>query len=98
MIEVGKNYYYVGIGISGLLNKIVKVLDDTGEKFGSNRDMPIYLCEDENLNTYRVMEISLSKTPAMYRFVSATEASILPEGVATFPTFKDNKYICEYTW
>lgn len=98
MIEVGKNYYYVGVGISGLLNKIVKVLKNTEEKFGSNRDIPIYLCEDENLNIHRVLEISLSKTPAMYRFISATETSIIPESVATFTTFKDSKYTCEYTW
>ena len=97
MIEVGKNYYYVGIGISGLLNKVVKVLDDTGEKFGSNKDMPIYLCEDENLNTYRVMEISLSKNPAMYKFVSTTDLNTLPADLRTFSSFdKNGRYVGDY--
>ena len=98
MIEVGKNYYYVGVGYKKLTNKIVKVISLEEDKFGLNKDISVYKVEDENLNKYKVMEISLAKTPAMYRFVSATETSILPEGVATFPTFKDNKYICEYTW
>ena len=96
MVEIGKNYYYVGVGHKGWMNKIVTVLEDTGEKFGANNQISIYICEDENLETKRVMDISLSKSPTIYRFVSSSEYDNIPASVKRFPTFKNNKYIGDF--
>lgn len=96
MIEVGKNYYYVGVGHKSWMNKIVKVLEDTREKFGANNQISIYICEDENSEIKRVMDISLSKSPTVYRFVSNAEYDSILASVERFPTFKNNRYIGDF--
>ena len=98
MIEVGKIYYYIGVGVAEWKNQIVKVLQDTGDKVGTNRDVSVYLCEDENGTIKRVVECNLSLEPFEYKFVSASDTVNFPEGVKTFPTYKNGKYMYEYTW
>lgn len=92
-IEIGKNYYYVGVGYKKLLNKIVKVISLEEDKFGSNKDISVYNVEDENLNTYRVMELSLDKKPWLGQINRAEDLRLLPDNVRTFPTFKNGRYV-----
>lgn len=92
-IEIGKNYYYVGIGHKQLTNKIVKVISLEESNFGSNRDISIYKVEDEDLQLYRVMELNLDKRPWLGQIMRAKETQLLPQGVRTFPSFKTGRYV-----
>ena len=93
MIEVGKNYYYIGVGYKKLINKIVKVISLEKDKFGLNKDISVYKVEDENLNIYKVMELSLDKKPWLGHISRVEDLQILPDSVRTFPTSENSKYL-----
>lgn len=93
MIEVGKKYYYVGVGYKKLINKIVKVISLEEDKFGLNKDISVYNVEDENLNIYKVIELSLDKKPWLGQINRIGDLQLLPDGVRTFPTFKNSRYV-----
>ena len=92
-IELGKNYYYIGVGYKKLINKIVKVISLEEDKFGLNKDILVYNVEDENLNIYKVMELSLDKKPWLGQINRAEDLQLLPNNVRTFPTFKNGRYV-----
>lgn len=93
MIEVGKNYYYIGVGYKKLINKIVKVISLEEDKFGLNKDISVYNVEDENLNIYKVMELSLDKKPWLGQISRIEDLQVLAGNVRTFPTFKNGRYV-----
>ena len=97
VIEIGKSYYYNGVGIVDWKNKLVKVLSNTGEMVGTNRDVPVYLCEcEEDGSIHRVVGPNLSGHQVSYE--TKEDRQLLPPGVKTFPTYKNGKYMYEYTW
>lgn len=92
-IEIGKNYYYVGVGYKKLINKSVKVISLEEDKFGLNKDILVYNVEDENLNIYKVMELSLDNKPWLGQINRMENLQLLPNTVRTFPTFKNGRYV-----
>ena len=92
-IEIGKNYYYVGVGYKKLVNKIVKVISLEEDKFGLNKDILVYNVEDENMHLYKVMELSLDKKPWLGQINRMENLQLLPNTVRTFPTFKNGRYV-----
>lgn len=98
MVEVGKNYYYIGVNINEWANKIVKVIQKTEDNVGTCKDVPVYLCEDENGEIKKVIESNLSLNTTPYNYVYGGMRDCFPENVKRFPTFKNGKYMFEYTW
>ena len=90
--------YYIGIGIKNLFNKKVKVLEKVA-MFGTNKDAPVYKCEDEKGVFYRILECNLSDNPVKeYEYKYGGMGDCFPSSVERFPSFKNGKYMLEYTW
>ena len=92
-IEIGKNYYYVGVGRNHLINKIVKVIDKEDELFNKHN---VFIVEDEELNTYRVPEFNLSKQQLTGVVKNSLDKQLLADTIQTFCSFKNGKYVGDY--
>ena len=88
-IELNKNYYYIGVGYNNLKNTVVKVLKETD--YVNNHK--IYVCEDENLDIYKIYDFNLSKYQITYNYVSTLEKELLSNSIGRFKSFINGRYV-----
>ena len=89
--------FYIGINIKEWMNKKVTVMDQV-DMVGTNRDVPVYLCVDEDGITYKVVEPCLSDTPTTYNYAYGGMGDCFPASVERFPSFKNGRYLFDSTW
>lgn len=89
--------YYVGVNIKKIINQKVNVFEII-DMMGTNRDVPVYRCVDENGEEYKIIETNLSDTKMNYKYVYGGMGDCFPKSVERFPTFKNGRYLLEYTW
>ena len=86
--------YYVGVNIEELINKPVTVLDKVG-MVGTNQDVPVYCCVDEDGCTYKIVETNLADEPFEFRqIIRWGLQDCFPEHMKRFDSFTPRgKYI-----
>ena len=98
MIIENSSYYYTGTNIIEWKNKSVKAVYMLNEKMGTNKDVSVWMCEDDNRISHKVLEVNLSNNPIIYKYAYGGMGDCFPEHLERFPSFKNGKYIFEYTW
>lgn len=89
--------FYIGINIKEWMNKKVTVMDQV-DVVGTNRDVPVYLCVDEDGNSHKVVGPCLSDITTTYNYAYGGMGDCFPENVERFPSFKNGKYLFDNIW
>ena len=87
MLEIGKNYYYVGVNIEELVNTEVTVIEQDGY-CGTKQDCPVYKVVDMFGELRRIPECNLDVKQHLDRkFIYWGLQDCFPDTVGRFESF-----------